>query len=137
MNALMDKFLLFLFSPQQALTALFILVVVLAGITLVGLLGYWAGYVLFLLYKYRKREEISLKSVLLQVSLPRENDYKIDSAEQMFAGFAAIRKGGRFSFLSPQPFISFEIVAQPADIRFYVYTPQKYRDLVEKQINGT
>ncbi|PIY95112.1 MAG: hypothetical protein COY68_00005, partial [Candidatus Levybacteria bacterium CG_4_10_14_0_8_um_filter_35_23] len=47
-----------------------------------------------------------------------------------------LRKSGRLSFLKVQPHISFEIVGMPQDIRFYVNTPNKYRDLVEKQING-
>lgn len=95
------------------------------------------GYVLFLWYKWRDREKASLDSVLLQVALPRENEIKIDAAEQLFASFASLHKGGRFAFLHPQPYLSFEIVGKHGDIRFYVWTPNKYRDLVEKQINGT
>ena len=38
-----------------------------------------------------------------------------------------------FSF---QPTISFEIVARKEDIRFYIWTPVKYKDLLEKQIHG-
>jgi len=34
------------------------------------------------------------------------------------------------------PHLSFEIVGMPGDIRFYVHTPKKLQDLVEKQING-
>ena len=42
-----------------------------------------------------------------------------------------------FSFLKYKPHISFEIVGMPEDIRFYVYAPNKYRDMVEKQINAS
>lgn len=94
-------------------------------------------YLVLLLYKFRNREKESLASVLLQVALPRDNEIKIDAAEQLFASLAAIRKGGWLSFLRPQPHLSFEIVGLPQDIRFFVHTPQSIRDLVEKQINGT
>src|SRR5581483_11443354 len=36
----------------------------------------------------------------------------------------------------PQPHISFEIVALPESLRFYVACHKKHQDLVEKQING-
>jgi len=94
------------------------------------------GYGLILWYRNRNREKESLDSTLLEVCLPRDNEIKIDAAEQMFASFASLRKGGRLSFLTSQPHISFEIVGMPEDIRFYVNTPNKLRDFVEKQING-
>ena len=103
---------------------------------IVGVL-FLAGYILFLWWKWRGREKASMDSVLLQVALPRENEIKIDAAEQLFASFASLRKSGRFAFLHPQPYLSFEIVGKPGDIRLYVWTPNKLRDLVEKQINGT
>jgi len=109
------------------------------GILLVVVIGfglYWGGYLLFLWYKYRNRLEESVHSVLLQVALPRDNEIKIDAAEQMFSSLASLRKGGRFSSFKPQPHISFEIVGLPGDIRFYVHVPAKLQDLVEKQING-
>ncbi|MCL5090886.1 MAG: type IV secretion system DNA-binding domain-containing protein [Patescibacteria group bacterium] len=94
------------------------------------------GYFAFLYYKHRKREKASLESVLLQVALPKESEVKIDAAEQMFASLSSIRKGGKLSFLKPQPHLSFEIVGMPGDIRFYVHVPNNLQDLVEKQING-
>lgn len=94
------------------------------------------GYIFVLWYKNRNREKDSLSSTLLQVTLPRDNEIKIDAAEQLFSNFATLRKGGRLSFLKLQPVLSFEIVGLPQDIRFYVNTPNKFKDLVEKQING-
>ena len=94
------------------------------------------GYVGFLAYKYRNREKEALDTTLLQVALPRDNEIKIDAAEQLFSSFASLRKGGRLAFLKPQPSISFEIVGMPGDIRFYVSAPNKYKDFIEKQING-
>jgi hypothetical protein len=115
-----------------ALFATLIIVAILMGL----LLGVF--YVLTLWYKNKDREKQSLDSTLLQVTLPRDNEIKIDAAEQFFASFAGIKaSSGMLSFLHPQPHLSFEIVGLPEDIRFYIYTPNKYKDLVEKQINGS
>ena len=97
------------------------------------------GLVVFLVYlwnRYREREEKSLEYVMLQVAVPRNNEVKIDAAEQMFASFASLRKSGWFSQFKPQTQIAFEIVARPGDIRFYISVPGSLRDFVEKQIYG-
>ncbi len=124
------------FSPQNIID--FFVVFVFSLIGAVIALGLVAAvlYVLFLLYKYRHREHESLNSVLLQVALPRDNEIKIDAAEQLFTSFASIRKAGRLSFIKMQPHLSLEIVGVPGDIRFFVHVPTKLRDLVEKQIHG-
>lgn len=103
---------------------------------ILGGIGYVGGYALFLWYKWKDREKASLDSVLLQVSMPRENEIKIDAAESLFSGFASLRKSGRFANLHPQQHIAFELVGKPGDIRYYIHVPKKLRDLVEKQING-
>ncbi len=100
------------------------------------LLGVLFSYIFVLWYRNRDREKESLESTLLQVTLPRDNEIKIDAAEQLFASLGSMRKGGRLSFSKLQPHLSFEIVGMPGDIRFYVNTPNKFKDLVEKQING-
>ncbi len=108
---------------------------VITVICLAGLFG--VALMVILWFRYKDREIRSLESILLQVAVPRDNEIKIDAAEQMFASFASLHSsGGMFSFFKPQPHLSFEIVAFPEDIRFYVAVPQKYRDLVEKQIHG-
>ncbi|MBI3386040.1 type IV secretion system DNA-binding domain-containing protein [Candidatus Gottesmanbacteria bacterium] len=94
------------------------------------------GYIVFLLWKYRNREEQSLSYVLLQVAVPRDNEIKIDAAEQLFASLHGTLKGGFWSFLKPQDHFSFEIVAKKEDIRFYLSVPRKLVDLVEKQVHG-
>ncbi len=97
----------------------------------------WGGFYIFVLWlRYRNRENISLNSVLLQVTVPRENEIKIDAAEQLFASLYALYGTSRFEYFKPQPHVSFEIVGLPGDIRFYVNVPAKYRDFVEKEING-
>lgn len=95
------------------------------------------GYILVLWKKSRERHQKALDSTILEVMLPRDNEIKIDAAEQMFSSFSSIKKtSGLFSFLTIPDTISFEIVAKPGDIRFYVGMPNKLRDMVEKQIHG-
>lgn len=94
------------------------------------------GYVLFIFFKHRNREKGSIDSTLFQVSLPRGNEIKIDAMEQLFSGLYSIKKGGWKQKFDIQPAISFEIVAKIEDIRFYVWSPKKHKDLVEKQIHG-
>jgi len=123
-------------SPTALLGILFAIIGIVVGLGLLAGLGYLA-FQLFVYYtKTKHREKESLDSVLLQVSVPRDNEIKIDAAEQMFASLASLHKGGHFSFLKEQPHLSFEIVGLPGDIRFFIYTPNKLRDLIEKQING-
>lgn len=102
-------------------------------LTLIG-----AGTVLGFTYlKAKNREVRSIDSVLLQVAVPKNNDIRIDAMEQLFNGLFSIKKSiGLFKF-ETQPTISFEIVAKPEDIRFFVWTPKEYQDLVEKQIHGS
>jgi hypothetical protein len=94
------------------------------------------AYILFVFWKYRDREKHSLDYVVMQVAVPRDNEIKIDAAEQVFASLHAIHHGGYWSFLKPQEHISFEIVARLEDIRFYVAAPRKLIDMIQKQIHG-
>lgn len=110
--------------------SLVILVFCLAGFAVLG-------YVLFILWKYRDREKKSLEYTLIQVATPRDNEIKIDAAEQMFSSLHALHHGGFWSFLKPQEHISFEIVAKREDIRFYIAAPKHSIDLIEKQIHGS
>ncbi len=105
-------------------------------IAVVAGLLYLVARLLILWKKHVDRVRLSLDSVLLSVAVPRDNETKIDAAEQLFSGLTSLHKGGFFSFLKVQPHLSFDIVGMPGDIRFYVFAPNKYRDLVEKQING-
>src|SRR3989344_3598701 len=96
----------------------------------------FSGYVILTFFKHRDRENSSIDSVLLRVVVPRMNEIKIDAMEQLFSSLYSMKKGGWKQKFSIQPTISFEIVAKPEDIRFYVWAPKKIKDLVEKQING-
>jgi len=124
------------FSPANIINFFVLFFLGIFSAILILLLIFLLGYGLILWFRNRNREKESLDSTLLEVSMPRDNEIKIDAAEQMFASFASLRKGNRLSFLNSQPHISFEIVGMPEDIRFYVNTPNKIKDFVEKQING-
>lgn len=104
------------------------------GVFIILLAG--AAYIFFNLYRWRGREDRSIDSVLLQVAVPKNNEIKIDAMEQLFAALFAIKKGGWKQKMSVQPTISFEIVAKKEDIRFYIWTPKKFQDLIEKQVHG-
>ncbi len=105
-------------------------------VTVIGVFGFVGWYFFVILWRNRNREKRSLEYSLLQVAVPRDNEVKIDSAEQFIASLASLRKGGFSSYLKPQDHFSFEIVATPGDIRFYVSAPSRLRDLIEKQIHG-
>jgi hypothetical protein len=108
----------------------------LLGLTIVGLVG--LSYLLAHWWKFKDREKKSLEFLVLQVSVPRDNETKIDAAEQMFAALFSVKKGGgMLKSLKPQEHISFEIVGTKEDIRFYMALPRKLRDLLEKQIHGS
>lgn len=94
------------------------------------------SYIFLMWYKNRDREKRSLEYSLMQIAVPRDNEIKIDAAEQFFASLSSLYKGGLGSYLNSQDHLSFEIVATPGDIRFYVSVPIKLKDLVEKQIHG-
>lgn len=113
-------------------------VVMLASLIVIIVFAFFAvlAYAILLWLHHRGRESESLGSTLLQISLPRENEIKIDAAEQMFASLYALHKSGNLEHFRKQPHISFEIVGLPGDIRFYVNVSSKDRDFVEKQING-
>src|SRR3990167_7726966 len=121
------------FSIDNAIAYLTNFVLIILALIILGVGLYYLSKLLIIWYKNQRREQVSLESVLLQIALPRDNEIKIDTAEQLFSSLSAIGKGGIFK--SP-PHLSFEIVGMPGDIRFYVHTPKKLQDLVEKQING-
>src|SRR3989344_9673656 len=96
---------------------------------------FWKFFVGFI--KYKDREKNSLAYVLLQITVPRDNEIKIDAAEQLFGTLTSIKKsGGWFASFKPKPMIWFEIVALHESIRFYVSCHKNHQDLIEKQING-
>ncbi len=101
-------------------------------------LAFLVGWLWVIWMKNKNREVKSLDFVLLQIAVPRDNEIKIDAAEQMFSSLYSIHKsGGTFNFLTPQEHFSLEIVATPEEIKFYISCPKGLQDLVEKQIHGS
>lgn len=95
------------------------------------------GYALLLWYRWRDREERSLKLVTLLVAIPQDNEVKIDATEQIISSLATMYKSAKFKFLQTfhsQPCASLEIIGTNEDIRFYISVPKNYQDLIEKQI---
>ncbi len=104
-------------------------------IILVAILVAFA-YMLFQAFKHRNKEKYALDFVTLLIRVPKDNETKIDAAEQMFSGLYSLKNSGFFTFMKPEHVFSLEIVALEEDIAFYLNCPQKIRDLVEKQIHG-
>lgn len=117
-------------SYQLQMFALFIFTII-ASFAVIGL----GLYALFLLWRYKDREHYSLGLVLLEVTVSRDNEIKIDAAEQLFASLGSVRKGGMWGKYKQDHF-TFEIVARREDIRFYIGAPARLKDMVEKQIHG-
>lgn len=114
-------------------------------ITIFLLLALIAGgslYFLVLIYmdgNKRLVQEANTKDLTyFIVKVPKDNEYEISNAEQMFAGLYHLFEKKMFEqiFGSQQIAISFEIVAFKEKIKFYVVCPSKAADLVEKQILG-
>jgi len=77
--------------------------------------------------------------ILYEIRVPRGNETEIGVAEKMFANLVGIGgkgKGVAENFTVSNS-ISFEIMALPGVIKFFVYCPKKLGDLVEKQILGS
>jgi hypothetical protein len=119
----------------SAVLTYFLLGAFLLGVFLLVIAG--GVFLGLMLYKSKGREEASIDSVLLQVSVPKGNEIKIDAMEQLFAALYSIKKGGWKQKYKIQPALSFEIVAKREEISFYVWTPKSFQDLLEKQIHGS
>ena len=99
-------------------------------LTLLGMVG------LIYFKKYQKAWFFKQPHQLLLIEIPRENDKKELSAEQMFASIHGILRSKKslFSTKSFQEHISFEIVSVGKQIQFYIYTPTHLKTFVEGQV---
>jgi hypothetical protein len=116
-------------------TALEFLLIVVLVLSLIVFLAI-AGYLFIQWLKNRRIEAEALDFVTMKVKLPKDNEIKIDAAEQMFAGLHSLKKSGFKSWFQPEYTVSFEIVGLKENISFYVSCSKKNRDLLEKQIYG-
>lgn len=92
------------FSIDNAIAYLTNFVLIILALIILGVGLYYLSKLLIIWYKNQGREKTSLESVLLQIALPRDNEIKIDTAEQLFSSLSAIGKGGVFKL---PPHLSF------------------------------
>ncbi|MBQ6438383.1 ATP-binding protein [bacterium] len=103
-----------------------------AWILVLGLVG----YVLFHIWINRDRARQAAQTVTLLVRLPKDNETKIEAAEQMFDAIHALKLTTWESLSHHEPNFAIEIVARKEDIAFYLSVPQDLRDLIEKDIHA-
>jgi len=121
-------------------------IIFITAVFLVGIL-----LIISLLKIMRKRNIIphSLNMITLLISVPREvkqvteeakkeEKEMISIAETMFANIYSIEtaSNGLMSGLYGKEYVSFEIVAINGEIRFYVSTPKRLQDYIEKTIHS-
>lgn len=113
--------------------ATILLVTIVIG-AIVGAIYYYINFL-----KRRDRDEKSSTGVLFEVRVPRGNEIEVGVAEQMFAnlyGIGGVGSGIK-KYLTVGNSVSFEMVGLPGEIRFFIHTPKKLADLVEKQVIGS
>lgn len=115
-------------------------VIQILGIVLFQLYG-WVlivAVLAYLIWQNRRREQWinQTEHILLLVEVPKDNEKKELSAEQMFASLHGIlrpkselRKEG-----SLQEHVSFEIASKGNKIQFYIWTPKHLKDFIEGQV---
>jgi len=111
-----------------------ILAYLIGGVILLGGLGA-LSYIGFLLYKHRHRQEESLHSVLLQVAVPRENEIKIDAAEQLFGSLSSVGSGG-VTVCTPACITSGESVGSGSDGFTYSITAASLTGIGSASLTG-
>lgn len=127
------------FTDTSGILPVLILITITILITVV-FFGAIVGIIFFVVIRmmvYRQREEESLSSRVLQVTIQRDNEIKIDAADQFFSSLVGMYKGGMLPFVRSQQNISFEIVGTPEAIKFFINVPDSLHDLVEKQLHAS
>jgi hypothetical protein len=107
------------------LLALVVLIIVVIG----GLI-YWV----FSQYLAARHKQ-SLEQVTFRVRLPKDDETKIEAAEQMFSGFHGLKEEKGWSW-SPPMVLGFSIVARHRSIEFLAVSPKEHSEFIEKQIHG-
>jgi hypothetical protein len=130
-------FLEFLIDPVFWLTA------VLVVITCIGLffLGKKLYHRFSVLVRQASYEKKSLDAVVFEIRVPKNNEVEAQAADQMFSNLLAIGSGDKDDnwkdVFKANSFISFEIVAFPQSIKFYVVASKGLTNIIEKTINGS
>ena len=121
---------------QTFLDKLLAFLLAFAAAAIAAVLTFILIYLVIIYFRLKKREKVSLEMTTVEIKVPKDNEIKIDAAEQMFASFSSLKKSGFMSFLDVEDVIAFEIVGKNSDIRFYVSAPSKIIDLIEKTVYG-
>lgn len=109
----------------------------------IALFQYWgwtliAAFLVWQIFQNRRKVEFveSSEHTLLQIIVPKDNDKKELSAEQLFASLHGIlRSSAEIEQQGVvQEHVSFEIASEGNVINFYVWVPRHLRDYVESQI---
>ncbi|MBQ6449418.1 ATP-binding protein [bacterium] len=93
-------------------------------------------YCLYHAWRNRHRHRLSATSETLLIRLPKDNEVKVEAAEQMFDALHALELLPWQSLIKRPPFFTIEVVAKKEDIAFYVTLPRELRDLIEKSIHA-
>lgn len=120
-------------SPAGSLGIVLLQLLLLLGVVIFMGLG---TFFLLLWWRNRGRESKALDYVVLLVRLPKDNEIKIDAAEQMFTAIHSLKLDSWQSIFTKETAIAFEIVAKKEDIAFYVGVPKDLRDLLEKHLQA-
>ncbi len=119
----------------EIINGLILTLIIFVSLVFTVALGAVVFYIAVTITRMKKREAQSLKMVTLEVKVPKDNEIKIDAAEQMFASFASLsRKKGFWGLFEVGDVMAFEIVGTDGKVGFYLTVPSKLKDLVEKQI---
>jgi len=113
------------------------LVILIILALLLGGLGLWL-WLLTQKFKKQQKDKTMLNYTFMIVRVPFKNEIPVRAMEQVFSSITSLYQKlpwYKKFFNVPEP-ISFEIIAYKNYIGFYVYTPTKYANMLEKQILG-
>lgn len=113
------------------------LLLLILGVSIIGGLFFFTLYTIVQWFRHRRREKYSLNTVMLKVLLPKDNEVKIESTEQMFNALYSIKHSRWQTFIKAEDRLAFEIVGLKESISFNVLCPKDLQDLLEKQIHAT
>lgn len=128
-----------MFTDTSGIIPVLTLILITVIIT-IGLLGLLFSTIFILVVRSltkKKREFESLNSKLLQITIQRDNEIKIDAADQFFSSLVGMYRSSKIPFVNSPQNISFEIVGTPESIKFYINVPDYLHDLVEKQLHSS
>lgn len=125
-------------ASTALLQAQYYLVLLFSAI-IIAIILYGLFHLAIILHKITRREELALDMVVLRVRMPKDNEIKIDAAEQFFTSLYSLKNSydyfaSFFDFIHLEDVLAFEIVAKYGAIDFYIHVPLRLKDLIEKQI---